>query len=107
MACMVTMLAFAQTESSTNSTDQVADQPPMLGITWAKGVHQDLTPSGSSPDMTYHGGKIMPTANVTAIFWGTSWGHYAGDEISGMDSWYQGFNNSFYAGTSDEYTGSN
>lgn len=105
MACMVSMLAFAQTESSTNSTNQDTTQPPMLGIHWAKGTPLDLAPG--SPDMTYHGGKIMPSAHVTAIFWGTSWGNYSGDEISGMDSWYQGFNNSFYARTSDEYTGSN
>jgi hypothetical protein len=105
LVCMLSMLAFAQTESSTNSTDQ-AEQPPMLGITWAKGAHHDLTPSGS-PDMTYHGGRIMPLANATAIFWGTSWAHYTGLNISGMDSWYQGFGNSGYSKTSDEYTGSN
>lgn len=57
--------------------------------------------------MTYHGGKIMPTTNATAIFWGTSWPNYSGDKVSGMDSWYQGFGNSNYATTSDEYTGSN
>ena len=81
----------------------------MLGITWAMGTPEDLALStpASSPNMTYHGGKIMPTANVTAIFWGTSWGTYHGDKISGMDSWYQGFSNSNYAKTSDEYTGSN
>ncbi len=78
----------------------------MLGITWAKGTHQDLAPSGS-PDMTYHGGKILPQTNVTAIFWGTTWAHYTGLNISGMDSWYQGFSGSNYAKTSDEYTGTN
>ena len=59
--------------------------------------------------MTYHGGKIMPTANVNAIFWGTSWNPATdtGLKISGTDSWYQGFGNSNYAKTSDEYTGSN
>jgi hypothetical protein len=57
--------------------------------------------------MTYHGGKIMPTTNAAAIFWGTSWANYSGDKVSGMDSWYQGFGNSNYAKTSDEYTGTN
>ena len=65
-----------------------------------------MAPTGY-PDMTYHGGKIMPRANATAIFWGTSWAHYTGLNISGMDSWYQGFGNSKYAKTSDEYTGTN
>jgi hypothetical protein len=79
----------------------------MLGIHWAKGVNPELAPARRSPNMTYHGGVIMPTANATAIFWGTSWANYSGDKISGMDSWYQGFSNSNYAKTSDEYTGSN
>jgi hypothetical protein len=29
------------------------------------------------------------------------------DKIAGMDSWYLGFGGSNYAGTSDEYTGTN
>ena len=64
---------------------------------------------GSSPLMTYHGGKIMQTANAKAIFWGPSWTNasFVGDKITGLDSWYTGFSKSNYAGTSDEYTGSN
>ena len=59
--------------------------------------------------MTYHGGKIMPTAIMHAIFWGPSWSNatFAGDKISGLDIWYSGFSGSNYAKTSDEYTGSN
>jgi hypothetical protein len=57
--------------------------------------------------MTYHGGKIMPTAVTKAIFWGTSWATYSGDKITGIDAWYTGFSNSNYAKTSDEYTGTN
>ena len=57
--------------------------------------------------MTNHGGKIMPTAVTKAIFWGTSWGTYTGDKITGLDSFYSGFSNSNYAKTSDEYTGTN
>jgi hypothetical protein len=57
--------------------------------------------------MTYHGGKIMTTANVRAIFWGTSWGTYTGDKITGIDTYYTGLTNSNYAKTVDEYTGTN
>src|SRR5262249_59191038 len=49
----------------------------------------------------------LVNATSGAIFWGTSWRAYTGDKITGMDSWYVGFNNSNYAVTSDEYTGSN
>jgi len=93
--------------------------PPMLGIHWARGfepaarAQQDALAAPAkgarvrSPNMTYHGGKIMPYAVTKAIFWGTSWGSYSGDKITGMDTWYTGFNASNYAATSNEYTGTN
>jgi len=85
----------------------------MLGIHWARGVdhnfrlHEAGRTAKRSPNMTYHGGKIMPTATTKAIFWGKSWATYTGDKITGMDSWYIGHNGSNYAKTSDEYTGTN
>ena len=87
--------------------------PPMLGIHWAHDANPNARANEaglrrtSSPNMTNHGGKIMTTAVTETIFWGTSWGSYSGDKISGMDTWYQGFNTSNYAKTSDEYTGTN
>ena len=60
---------------------------------------------GSSPLMTYHSGKIMTTANIYPIFWGTSWKAYPGDEKSGIDTFYRGISGSNYAKTADEYTG--
>lgn len=88
-------------------------QPPMLGIHWARGfeanarVKEASKRSNSSPLMIYHGGKIMPSVIATAIFWGTSWPTDTSDKIAGLDSWYEGFGDSDYAKTSDEYTGSN
>ena len=57
--------------------------------------------------MIWHSGAIMTTTATSAIFWGPSWVTSPGDKISGMDTWYTGFGNSNYAGTSDEYTGTN
>ena len=87
--------------------------PPMLGIHWAHDVNPNARVNEANrqrtrtPDMTYHGGKVMPTAVTEAIFWGATWASYSGDKITGMDQWYTGFNGSNYAKTSDEYTGSN
>jgi hypothetical protein len=62
-----------------------------------------------SANMTYHGGKIMQTAVTKNIFWGPSWTNatFAGDKITGLDTWYTGYSGSNYAKTSTEYTGSN
>ena len=60
-----------------------------------------------SANMTYHGGKILTSTATKAIFWGTSWGSYTGDKITGIDTWYSGFGGSHYAQTTTEYTGSN
>src|ERR1700686_539581 len=79
------------------------NEPPMRGIHWARGADPLARSNnagnaghghgGSSPNMTYHGGKIVPTAVTEAIFWGASWSGYSGDKITGMDQWYTGFNN--------------
>jgi hypothetical protein len=84
----------------------------MLGIHWSRGFNpsaRDRSAKGNNPDMTYHGGVIMPSTVSEAIFWGPSWANssFTGDKIAGLDSWYSGFNGSNYAETSDEYTGSN
>ena len=67
LVCIAAVCAFGQTEVSSSLN------PSILGVTWAKGAHQIPLARGSV-NMTYHGGKIMPTANIAAIFWGTSWG---------------------------------
>lgn len=68
-----------------------------------------LAAARRSPNMTYHGGKIMTTSIVRAIFWGTSWTNAtaAGDKITGLDSFYAGWGNSAIARTNIEYTGTN
>ena len=124
-----TSLAFGQSTPEANpvqppnsSSDvepvqdlNLSNEPPMLGIHWVRGFQPNARAStdaqtaarSRSPNMLYHGGKIMPSAVTQAIFWGASWPRYSGDKISGMDSWYDGFNQSNYAKASDEYTGNN
>ncbi len=103
-------LGFSQADNNSRDTKPEIlvkqHEPPMLGIHWTR-EFQASRARTKSANMTYHGGKIMTTAVTQAIFWGTSWGSYTGDKITGMDSWYYGFTNSNYAKTSDEYTGTN
>jgi hypothetical protein len=102
--------------SNLNDTQLLDDQggPPMLGPAWAPGSPEymnQLQQEQGLPNlfMYWHGGRIMPQANVMAIFWGRRWANndYVDDKIAGLDTWYQGFGNSNYAATSNEYRGSN
>jgi hypothetical protein len=88
--------------------------PPMLGQHAIRGASGDAHSSGggssggrtSSPNMTYHGGKIMPTYVTEVVFWGPSWSNtsFMGDKSSGLQAFYEGYSGSNYAKASNEYT---
>ncbi len=83
--------------------------PADAHIFLAKGVTRngnDVSPFARTVNMTYHGGKIMTTANIKAIYWGTSWGS-PGDKITGNADLYNGWSGSHFAKTNIEFTGSN
>ena len=80
-------------------------EPPILGPHWTRGVAQ-AKPASGSPDMTYHGGPILPSATIKAIWWGSSWPSYTGDKISGIDKWYSGVGGTSYEATVDEFNDS-
>lgn len=88
-------------------------EPPMLGLHYTReanpGQAARLARPGSTPNMTYHGGKIMTTVVSKAIFWGPSWADsaFVNDKITGLDAWYTYHSGSNYAATVNEYTGSN
>ena len=87
------------------------NEPPMLGLHLTREAHGARVGAARtrSANMTYHGGVVMPSVVTKAIFWGPSWTNstFAGDKITGLDSWYFGHNMSNYAATVNEYTGSN
>jgi hypothetical protein len=61
---------------------------------------------GGSPLLVFHGGQIMSSADVTPIYWGTSWS-VGNSTIAGLTQFYGGIGNSSYLGTNTEYGGSN
>src|SRR5258707_8659965 len=85
LICICSTLALGQAASSSApqdlSTLHGRPEPPMLGIHWARGfdpfarLNQAHGGGGGkpTPNMTFHGGKIMTTAVTKAIFWGPSW----------------------------------
>lgn len=97
--------AFAQQR---DAFDAKTGHEPPAHVHLAKGYARAAR-RGGSPNMLWHSGAIMTTAATQTIFWGTSWTNssFVGDKITGLDSWYSGVGSSLYAGTSDEYTGTN
>src|SRR5690242_7457662 len=85
--------------------------PSILVPHWSR-EQAKRQPASSSNDLLYHGGPILPSVTTKAIFWGSSWGTYTGDKITGMDSWYLGVgtvsggSGSAYEATVNEYTDS-
>lgn len=96
----------AQEHSKANDPEVRSNhEPPLMGIHWAREFgHAART--RRSPDMIWHNGAIMTSSTVSAIYWGTSW-ISSDPKIIGLRSFYTGFDNSNYAKTSDEYTGTN
>ena len=96
--------AFGQGMSG-KSADQIAN-PTVMWAKDAPGHDAGGNPHKPNANMTFHNGKIMNTANIQMVFWGTSWTS-TDPKIAGLQSFYQGFSGSNYAMTSDEYTGTN
>ena len=103
-ALLTSPALFAQDQDQNND-----DQGPQdAGIHWAKGHAKSGASGANGALMTYHGGNIMTNVQpVKAIFWGTNWQHasFAGDKVSGIDTFYSGMGNSTYAHTCSEYSG--
>lgn len=61
--------------------------------------------AGSRVLMTFHSGTVLKTSKTMAIFWGPQWTNasFAGDKISGLDSFFAGYGGSNFAGTTTEY----
>lgn len=74
-------------------------------IFWARGNGPAL-PLGL---MTWHGGDVLTVSKTYAIYWGPDWNNatFAGDKITGLTAFLQGWSGSDYAGVLTEYSGAN
>lgn len=82
---------------------------PKAGVVHPRGPRNTASRAATtSANMTNHGGPVMTgTVNTAAIFWGPKWGDgtttFAGDKITGLRTFYEGWNGSNYAKTVTEY----
>src|SRR5436190_655298 len=99
-------VAFGQ--GSAREVFDAQNDPPAI-VHWARGHAPEFASKGGAGFgkpvslLTSHGGPILATTAVHAIFWGGSWSS-PGDKISGIDTFYAGVGGTNYAGTNTEYT---
>jgi hypothetical protein len=106
VVALMTMQSVAAIAEDDRS-DHKQSAPLDAKIHWAKEQapeHAARAASGS-PNLIWHGGNIMSTAQTTAIFWGSSWGNanFTDDKMTGIADFYTGLYHSNYAQTTDEY----
>src|SRR5512144_1175098 len=91
---------------SQNPNDEIQNDPK-VHVHLARG--QARPGGGGVQLLQYHGGAIMTSTAVQAIYWGPSWSSssFVGDKISGLGSFYGGGGGSNYMNTNTEYTGTN
>jgi len=116
-AVAVSMTAVAAATSLTLAGSAGAHERPdprvasggMAGVVHARGASAGHGKPGSSPNLLFHGGAIMTSTSVRAIFWGSKWGQagFTGDKRSGLDAFYGGIGGTQYLNTNREYTGTN
>ena len=91
---------------SQNPNDEIQNDPN-VHVHLARG---HARPGGGGVQLLqWHGGAIMTSAVVQAIYWGPSWnnGSFTGDKITGLASFYSSVGGSNYIKTNGEYTGTN
>jgi hypothetical protein len=69
-------------------------------------VRSDAGRAGGRVLLSNHGGGVLTSSSVTAIFWGNSWQNatFVGDKVTGLDGFFGGMAQSGYAKTCDEYS---
>jgi hypothetical protein len=89
---------------SQNPNDEIRNDPK-VHVHLARG--QARPGGGGVKLLQYHGGAIMTSTAVQAIFWGPSWNNssFTGDKISGLETFYNGVGGSSYMKTNTEYAG--
>jgi hypothetical protein len=107
---VVTLMALLAlgTVGALGSTDREVHPSGQVRYHAARGQANSHRP-GSNPNLSYHGGPILNSTEVTAIFWGGSWSSpsFVGDKITGLGDFYTGLSGSNYMGTNTEYPGPN
>jgi hypothetical protein len=93
-------------ESAQDSTGDAGHGAPEPKLDDNKDAHAAHGHHGTgSPLLTWGGGGVLHGTKTQAIFWGSEWSSasFAGDKLTGLDSFFSGYSGSNFAGTVTEY----
>jgi len=103
LASGIALIASVAFAGASDVYDLHGAPEPVLHL--RKDAHNAGPSRTSSPLLKYGNGTVLSNVKTYAIFWGADWmsASFAGDKITGMDNFFNGFGGSSYAMTSKEY----
>ena len=96
----LTVPLWAESPNADEMDAMKKNEPPAV-VHWARGEAHGARGGGGSPNLISHGGPVLNSVTVQAIFWGASWGNdaFVGDKIGGLDTFYFEIGGTSYAQT--------
>jgi hypothetical protein len=89
------------TEEETPGTEVAAETEANVHVSWQK----DSKPGGGGgggSNLVDHGGRVLPSSNTYAIWWGTP-SAFPSDAQAGIDALFKGMNGSSFLGIEKQY----
>jgi hypothetical protein len=99
-AALAGCVGATEEESLGTTQEEVgAENEPNVHVSWQKGAQRQ---GGSASNLVDHGGRVLPSSNTYAIWWGTP-SAFPADAQTGIDALFKGFNGSGLLGVAQQY----
>jgi hypothetical protein len=99
--------AFDEPATSDNGQLHGAAEPHMFVAKGDPAGKPSRPGGGGSPLLYLHGGNVLVSPTIYSIWWGSQWNNatFAGDKITGMTAFFNGYSGTNFSATTAEYEG--
>ena len=98
---MIPLLAAGCLNSADPTDSTGAENDPATQVSWQKGLRHGGGGGGTS-NLIDHGGRVLPTSNTYAIWWGTQ-SAFPSDARTGIDALFAGLNGTNFLDIAKQY----